>query len=322
MPHRAVTEGGSGGKTPATAIVRRSLSALVALPGAAAAHASDATGIGAWHLHWSFEPWVVACLAISAAAYLTGLYRLWRQAGVGRGVSPIQASAFAGGWAFLVVALLSPLDPLGDRLFSAHMVQHETLMLLAAPLLVLGRPLAAWAWALPFEWRRTTGGFFHTRAWRGPWLFVTGPFSAWLLHALTLWLWHLPALFEAALADETVHSLQHLTFLFTALLFWWSVLAATTRKAQGVALVSIFTTFVHTGALGALLTLAQTDWYPSYSVTTAAFGLTPLEDQQLGGLIMWIPAGAVYVISGLIVAARWMNPRKGRHTVRTADAGE
>ncbi len=308
LSHRSPPSGASSTSHDVARMVRRGVVALVALPGAAAAHTADAGGAESWYLHWSFEPWVVACLALSAALYLIGIYRLWHHAGRGRGVSPVQAAAFAGGWAFLVVALLSPLDPLGNQLFSAHMVQHETLMLLAAPLLVLGRPLAAWAWALPFQWRRATGGFFHARAWRTPWLVLTGPVSAWSLHALALWLWHLPVLFEAALASEVLHSFQHITFLFTALLFWWSVLGATTHKDKGIALVSILTTFVHTGALGALLTLAQTDWYPSYAATTAAFGLTPLEDQQIGGLVMWIPAGAVYVISGLLVAASWMNP--------------
>lgn len=222
----------------------------------------------------------------------------------------MQGSAFAAGWLFLVLALVSPLDSFGDQLFSAHMVQHETLMLLAAPLLVLGRPLAAWAWALPMPWRRTVGGFFHLPAWRKPWQLVTGPVCAWFLHAAALWLWHLPALFEMALSHPAVHSFQHLTFLFTALLFWWSVLNAATRKAQGIALVSLLTTFLHTGALGAILTLAHTDWYPSYAATAPAFGLSPLEDQQLGGLIMWIPAGAIYLVSGLFLGATWMTSVK------------
>ncbi len=285
--------------------------ATCALPLNAAGHAIG-THAEAWHPHWSFEPWVVCCLALSSALYAVGVTRLWLHAGHGRGISRAQAAAFAAGWLFLVVALVSPLDSLGAQLFSAHMVQHETLMLLAAPMLVLGRPLAAWAWALPMPWRRGVGAFFHSRGWRVPWRIVTGALAAWLLHAAALWLWHLPALFEAALANEAIHTFQHLTFLFTALLFWWSVLGATTRRDRGIALVSLLTTFVHTGALGALLTLARTHWYPSYAATAPAFHLSPLQDQQLGGLIMWIPAGAIYLVSGLVLATRWMgtaNPR-------------
>jgi cytochrome c oxidase assembly factor CtaG len=128
-----------------------------------------------------------------------------------------------------------------------------------------------------------------------------------------LWGWHLPSLFDAALRSEGVHALQHTAFLGTALVFWWTVLGAGTRREQGIALVSLFTTMVHTGALGALLTLAPVAFYEPYAATAPAFGYTPLEDQQLGGLVMWVPAGFVYVLVGLVLAARWINgPRAQR----------
>ena len=294
---------------PTNTQMRLAIGALAMVCTPVPAHSVDEAPADAALLSaWSFEPWVVLCLAVSAVHYAVGLARLWRRAGRGHGVSVRQASAFAAGWLTLVGALVTPLDPLSSVLFSAHMVQHELLMLVAAPLLVLGRPLALWAWALPQPWRRTTGRFFHRPAWRVPWLIVTGPLVAWLLHALALWLWHIPALFDAALNDSVVHTWQHLSFLLSALLFWWSVLGAVTRREQGVALVSLFTTMVHTGALGALLTLARAPWYAHYFATTSPFGINALEDQQLGGLIMWVPAGAVYIICGLAMAARWIEP--------------
>ncbi len=270
------------------------------------AHVAAEAPVRALLYSWSFEPWVLFCLLVSAVLYVVGVVRLWRRAGRGHGVSLLHAFAFAGGWLALAGALVTPIDSLSSALFSAHMVQHELLMLVAAPLLVLGRPLAGWAWALPRDWLRAVGGLFHHPAWRVPWLIVTSPFVAWLLHALALWLWHLPAFFDAALDDSAVHAVQHLSFLLMALLFWWSVLGATGRREQGVALVSLFTTMVHTGALGALLTFARMPWYAHYFVTTSLFGITALEDQQLGGLIMWVPAGGVYVVAGLWMAARWM----------------
>jgi len=216
-----------------------------------------------------------------------------------------RAVLFAAGLAVLVLPLVSPLDHLGDEeLLSAHMLQHEALMVVAAPLFVLGRPLAAFAWALPPAWRRATGRFFHQPAWRVPWLLVTAPLAAWLVHALVLWLWHVPAAFEAALASEAVHALQHTSFLLAALLYWWSVIGHERQRAA--AMPSLFTTMIHTGALGALLTLSPIAWYPTYATRTLAFGLDPLEDQQLGGLIMWIPAGAAYLACGLATAARWL----------------
>jgi putative membrane protein len=234
--------------------------------------------------------------------------RLWRRAGPGRGVHKRRAVAFAGGWLATAAALVSPLDGLGAQLFSAHMLQHEALMVVAAPLFVLGRPLAAFAWALPPPWRRTIGQFFHRPGWRVPWLLVTAPLAAWLVHAAVLWLWHVPAAFEAALANEAVHALQHTSFLLAALLYWWSVIGH--ERQRGAAMASLFTTMIHTGALGALLTLSPVAWYPSYATRTLAFGLDPLEDQQLGGLIMWIPAGAAYVVCGLATVARWLQRRE------------
>ena len=277
------------------------------VPAVAAAHAASTDAGLAWHWQWSWQPWVVACLSISAVLYVVGTARLWAHAGPGRGVSAQQAANFALGWLILALSLLSPLDSLGDKLFSAHMIQHELLMIAAAPLLVLGRPLAIWVWALPYAWRRAVGGFFHSPGWRIPWLVVTGPLVAWVLHALALWLWHIPALFEAALKNEAIHTLQHVSFLGTALIFWWSVLGTTSRRSSGLALLSIFTTMVHTGALGAILTLSRTPWYPSYADTTFQFGVTPLQDQQIGGLVMWVPAGFVYIACGLGVATRLFN---------------
>jgi putative membrane protein len=295
------------------AVALRLLSAALAALAAGAALAHDVRHAGAAAdapaLRWSLEPWVLGCLALSIAGYALGIARLWRQAGRGRGVSAARAASFVVGWGFLVVALVSPLDPLGGQLFSAHMLQHELLMVVVAPLMVLGKPLAVWAWALPMGWRRGIGAGLHHPAWRRPWLVLSAPLPAWLLHAAALWLWHVPAWFEAALASNAVHTWQHLSFLFSALLFWWSALGQAKRDAQGTALVYLFTTMLHSGALGALLALSPTVWYPSYLGTTAALGWDALEDQQLGGLVMWAPAGLAYLAAGLALAAQWLRAR-------------
>ena len=260
-----------------------------------------------WQAVWVFEPWVIGPLLGSAVWYAWGVFVLWTHAAIGHGIAARHAAAFLAGWLALVVALVSPLDSLSESLFSAHMVQHELLMLVAAPLFVVARPLAAWAWALPPAWRRTLGRVFHAPLWRAPWLVITGPIAAWWIHAIALWVWHVPTLFEAALDNEVVHTAQHITFLFAALLFWWSVLRASSRGSRGIAVLSLFTTMAQTGALGALLTLASRSWYPSYAVTTTVFGLTAVEDQQLGGLVMWVPTGFVYLGCGLVIGARWLN---------------
>ena len=278
----------------------------VAAPAAFAHDVGAAAGVSASTLwRWSLEPWVLVLLALSAGWYALGVQRLWRNAGVGRGISRLQTAAFAGGWLALVLALVSPLDALGARLFSAHMLQHEVLMLLAAPLLVLGRPLAAWTWAFTPVQRQVVGRWTRVRWWTATWALLTDPLAAWALHALALWLWHVPSWFEAALHNEGLHALQHASFLGTALLFWWSALGVDARsRTSGFAMLYLFTTMLHTGALGALLTLAPTPWYPSYAASTGALGLDPVEDQQLGGLVMWVPGSLAYLVAGLAVVAR------------------
>jgi putative membrane protein len=221
-----------------------------------------------------------------------------------------QGLAFLGGWSMLVVALVSPLDMLGAAMFSAHMVQHELLMIVAAPLLVVGRPLAVWLWALPARWRLRTGAAVRLQPVKTIWRCITAPLAAWLLHAAALWLWHVPKLFQAALTHPWVHTLQHTSFLTSALLFWWTIFGrhAGTR-ASALSMLSLFTTMVHTGALGALLTLAPGLWYPWYVAPSIALGFDPLQDQQMGGLVMWVPGGFAYLVSALAVATGWLNAR-------------
>jgi putative membrane protein len=288
--------------------VRALIPLLAAAPVAVLAHAPEApAGVpSVWT--WNLEPWLLALLAWSAIAYALGLRRLWAQAGHGRGVAAHQAWAFGVGWLSLVVALVSPLDPLGSRLFSAHMVQHELLMVVSAPLLVIGRPLATWTWAMSPAQRRVVGRLFQRRGWVGLWSTLTDPLVAWALHALALWAWHVPAAFDAALAHEWLHIAQHVSFLGTALFFWWAVLGHDQRGRYGPghSTAYLFTTMLHTGALGALLSLAPTPWYAGYVAHTAALGFDPVEDQQLGGLVMWVPAGLAYVIAALAVLGRML----------------
>jgi putative membrane protein len=256
---------------------------------------------------WGWEPLVVVSLALSGWLYARGVRRLWRESGRGVGVRKWESAAFAGGWLALFVALVSPLHPLGRVLFSAHMTQHEILMLVAAPLLVLGRPLIPYLWALPIDWRRSLGRVGKAKWLRGSWHTLTNPLVAWAVHALALWIWHAPALFQATIDDEFIHTLQHLSFLVSALFFWWSLVhSRRSLMGYGAAVLYVFTTSVHSGVLGALITFASTLWYPAYATTTSSWGLTSLEDQQLGGLIMWIPAGLVYIVAGLLLFAGWM----------------
>jgi putative membrane protein len=261
---------------------------------------------------WGFEPLVVLGLVAVALLYLRGLGALWRTAKAGRGIRRREAAAFALGWVALAVALVSPLHRLGSALLSAHMIQHELLMVVAAPLLVLGRPLVAFLWAIPLSWRRRAGAVVAARPIPALWGWLTLPAVAWSLHAIAVWLWHAPAPYQATLASEVMHTAQHLSFLITALLFWWSLLQIREgRLGRPAAVVYLFTTAVHTTLLGALLTFSDRLWYPRYGSSAVGWGLSAIEDQQLAGLIMWIPGGLAYLFAALAIMASWL-----RHPAR------
>jgi putative membrane protein len=257
---------------------------------------------------WSWDPLVVIGLVLSAGLYYRGVRRLWRESATGQGIRQWQAASFACGWLALFVALISPLHTFGELLFSAHMVQHEVLMLLAAPLFVLGRPLIPFIWALPMNWRKQVGQLSKKKIIENPWRAITNPLAAWTIHGVALWVWHVPVLFQATLESDLVHTLQHLSFFVSALLFWWALIYGHHGlMGYGAAVLYVFSTAMHSGLLGALLTFTTRLWYPAYRELAARWGLTPMEDQQLGGLIMWIPAGIIYVIAGLVLFANWLN---------------
>lgn len=258
-----------------------------------------------WH-RWRVEPAALALVVASGALYGVGIRRLWRRAGHGHVVSALGVTAFYTGLATLLVALCSPLDALADTLFSAHMVQHVILIAVAPPLIVLGIPAVPILWGLPHDARVAVG-----RAWNASRLGVAGhalarPVPALVLHTLALWLWHLPGPYADALANPVVHALEHTCFFTTAFLVWWVAIRPVGRRSTDTAwaLFVLVGTFVSSGALGAILTFSDTPWYYAQSVGAGAWGLTALQDQQLAGLIMWIPASFAYIAGILAIAAR------------------
>jgi putative membrane protein len=272
---------------------RAAAAGLLWTAGAAGAHvAGEAAPASA-----PWEALVVTLLGLSALLFAFGLLRLWGHAGAGHGITRRTAATFTLGWVSLAVALLGPLDRWAVESFAAHMLQHELLMLAAGPLLVLGRPLAAWAWALPLGARQAVGGALRAPGWRRVWSLLSGPTSAGALHALALWCWHVPAWFVLAATHPAWHALQHFSFLSTALLLWWAVFAGA-RRNPGAALGLLFVTMLHSGALGALLTLAPTPWYGG-----------GLEDQQLGGLLMWVPAAGVFLAAAMALGYELLRVR-------------
>ena len=188
-------------------------------------------------------------LTASGGIYLGGVARLWRNAGRGRGLRPLNLALFAAGLAAAGLALVSPFPALSQALF-----------------------------------------------------------------------WHVPRLFERALENQSVHAFQHLCFFGTAALFWWTLVQGRYGRAgYGAGVLFVFLTSMHSGILGALMTLGRTLWYPAYDAPARAAGVDPLRDQQLAGLIMWIPAGIIFMVVGLALCAAWLGEaeRRGRLSARS-----
>lgn len=228
---------------------------------------------------------------------------------------------FAAALVALGVALLSPLDALSSALASAHMVQHVLLVLVAAPLLALSAPSNTLLRGSPRVMRQilsrsrrrlgVTVRTFH---------FLRHPGTVWPLHVATLWFWHAAVPYDAALDHPLVHAIEHASFLVTGVLFWRVVIGprSAIRVSPGLGVMLVFAMAMQSVFLSLLLTFARTPWYAGYAATTRLWRLEPLADQQLAGVIMWIPAGLVYLAAALTLLIAWIRGTEGEDPGPTA----
>jgi putative membrane protein len=217
---------------------------------------------------WNLDPVLLAGIAALVAAWL---------AAARRGEGRYRAGPFAGFIAVLLVLFVSPFCALTAALFAARAAHHAALVAVAAPLLALSLPRELLKGLLPI----------------GGWV-VAG--------ALVLWGWHAPSLYAAALSNDLVYWLMQASLLTSATGFW----LAARQAAMPAAVAALLATMVQMGLLGAILTFSAAPFYAPHFLSTAPWGYTPLEDQQLAGLIMWAPAAALYLAAALFVAGRWI----------------
>jgi putative membrane protein len=260
-------------------------------------HAPHAQEVLSW---WTPRPFVLGLLIVGTGLYVRGLLRARPE----RGIGPWACAAAVGA---IVLAIVSPIDRLSELYFSVHMGQHELLMIVAAPMIVIGRPLATVLFGLPSTWRSEVGRALGQPAVKAGWRALTHPLLVLFLHAVALWVWHIPVLFEAALRSDAVHTVEHLCFFGTACLFWWAVVHGRYGRAgYGVSVAYVFVTALHSSVLGALLSVADRPWYALYARRAETIGGDAMEDQQLAGLIMWVPAGLIFLVVGLALFAAWL----------------
>ncbi|HEY7298384.1 MAG TPA: cytochrome c oxidase assembly protein [Xanthobacteraceae bacterium] len=236
-------------------------------------------------LIWNTDPILISGLLGIAIVYLARSFG-------SDGLSPNERRCFVIGWGVVAAALTSPLCNLSVALFSARVTQHIVLTLVAAPLVVLGRPERAFAAFLPL---RMVGALLKKH---GMGIGAAG-------FAVTMWTWHLPGPYDATLQNNYAYWAMHITTFGSALIFWHALLFHGATRT-GSALVAAFGTAMQMSLLGAVLTLAPRALFAVHSTTTWPWGLSPLEDQQLGGLIMWVPAGVLFTVYGIVAFGRWM----------------
>jgi cytochrome c oxidase assembly factor CtaG len=258
---------------------------------------------------WSLRLEVAAPLALVTAAYTLGWWRLSRR---GAPVSRWRAAAGAGSLATIAIALLSPLDALADRLFTGHMIQHLLLIAVAAPLILLADPFPALVWALPGSARAAVGRALRRGGWgRRVGVALTALPLAWTLHVLVVWFWHVPVAYDAAVADRLLHDLEHVAFFASAVLFWWPVIHPAPRLRAAASYAARMTVLVlgalQGALLGLLLATSSEVWYASYARAAPPWSLAPLDDQAIGGLVMWGVGGAIDMLAVLLLGARMLS---------------
>jgi cytochrome c oxidase assembly factor CtaG len=270
-------------------------------------------GLNFWLTQWNWDPTIVVGTALVVGFYLYGVGPLRRKYRLADGVSRARVFTFLLGVFCMFLALVSPLDELGDSyLFSAHMLQHLCLTTVGPPLLLLGTP----GWLLrPLIRRR--GVLQLARI-------LTYPALAFFLFNADFWLWHAPPLYNATLENQSIHILEHLTFIACGLLFWWPIfspLEELPRLSIGGQLLYIFLSGMPTVALGAGLTFLP-PLYAPYLAAPRVWGISAATDQQLGGLIMWIPVNLLSIVIISLLFIRWMQRQDARQRAREASTDE
>lgn len=238
--------------------------------------------------HWDLHPSVVVGLVLLGGLYVfLGGLRAPRR----------RVAAFAGSLLVMLGSLNGPLHDLSDEyLFSAHMVQHLVLTLLFPPLFLYGLPAELVRKVIRPAWLQTVAAV------------LIRPVPAAAIFSAPIILWHLPPFYEAAMRHHGLHIVQHLVFLATAVVMWWPVLSPVPelpRASYPGQMLYLFLLGIPMSIVGAMITLADAPLYPFYAAAPRVWGLTPLQDQQIGGLIMWVPGGLVFWAAMTVVWFRW-----------------
>ncbi len=270
-------------------------------------------GLDFWLTQWNLEPSIIIGTALITGLYLYAIGPVRKRHYSNEQIQTGQTISFLSGVLIMFLALVSPLDELGDSyLFSAHMVQHLFLTIIGPPLLLLGTP----------EW-------LVKPALRNKVIFniaqvLTYPAVAFVLYNVDFWLWHAPPLYNATLENQYIHILEHLTFIIFGLLYWWPIFSPSKelpRLSIGGQILYLFLSGMPSVLLGAGLTFTP-PLYAPYIAAPRIWGISAATDQQLGGLIMWIPVSIFYIVIMSVLFIHWMLQQEAEQQARELEAYE
>lgn len=272
---------------------------------------------------WDFEPDLVAAMVLAVGLYVVGWIRLGHDGRRGAGLSTWRAWSYCGAILTIFVALLSPINAFSDLFFFAHMIQHLLLMLVAAPLVWLGAPILPLMWAFPLPIRKGCGRLFaHGRPLQWVLNLLTNPLVAQGLFLVTLAGWHVPSSYDLAQGRSLIHEFEHAMFLGASLLFWWPVIhpwGGRRRLSYEASIAFFIPPILVSNLIGALLTFANYPLYSNYLGVPRLWGISVVLDQQLGGLIMWIPGMVPYAIAIFILVSQLMKQGEARELTGGGD---
>ncbi|MEM7537294.1 MAG: cytochrome c oxidase assembly protein [Chloroflexota bacterium] len=267
---------------------------------------------------WEWRPEVIAVLALFGFLYTTGWWHLYtlhrtKQKHPQKKLATIgKLVCYLSGLMILATSLLSPIDMLGGQLFFMHMIQHLLTIMVAAPLIWLAHPFPISLWGLPRPLRLAVAGLMHKNAlFRRGLAAITGPGPSWVIFIVVYLGWHDSTLYNLALRRDWVHDIQHITFFGAGMLYWWHVIGAAPRIhgpfSRWARMAFLIVTVPPNMIAGTTISFATEPIYTYYATIPRFWGFTVMQDQMLGGTIMWILGSMMYIMAALVILAVYLS---------------
>jgi len=266
---------------------------------------------------WDWRPEVIIVLLIFGPLFTLGWRRLRAISGPAKNWRSLGARwrpvLYISGLLVIGIALMSPIEVLVQQLFFVHMIQHLLLIMVAPILLLLPNPMPFVLWGLPTSARLTVGGWLNSILNKGSATGrilrkLTNPLAVWFIMITFIIGWHDPNMYNAALRNDLVHDIEHVSMFIAGMLFWWTVTGAGPRLHKNLSrpakIAFVLAAIPPNMALGVVLSFAQQPIYSYYSDMPRLWGISVMNDQRISGIVMWIPGSMMYFMAALVLIAQ------------------